>query len=57
MEEQKERWAIFVDGIKLPGFRTEAEAQSEIDTEPEFNGKKAIPVQLSGKPHEVYCLE
>ncbi len=43
-----ERWAIHVDGIKLPGYRSYEEAQAAINADPDLKSSGAVPVQLLG---------
>jgi hypothetical protein len=42
----EERWAIHVDGIKLPGYGSYEEAQARIDADPALKSKGAVAVQL-----------
>ncbi len=44
----EERWAIHVDGIKLPGYGSYEEAQARIDADPNLKSKGAVAVQLVG---------
>jgi hypothetical protein len=46
----EERWAIHVDGIKLPGYNSYEEAQTRIDTDPDLKSRGAVAVQLMGAP-------
>ncbi len=43
-----QRWAIHVDGIKLPGYRSYEEAQAAINADPDLKSRGAVPVQLLG---------
>lgn len=47
----KERWAIHVDGIKLPGYDSYEEAQAKIDADPDLKSRGAVAVQLVGAPN------
>ena len=47
--DDKERRAIKVHGIQMPGFLTEGEAKTFIDNDKSFKGTDAKPVRLSGK--------
>ncbi len=44
----EERWAIHVDGIKLPGYHSYEEAKAAIDADPDLKSSGAVPVQLLG---------
>ena len=44
----EERWAIHVDGIKLPGYDSYEEAQAKIDADPDLKSRGAVVVQLIG---------
>ena len=47
----EERWAIHVDGIKLPGYNSYEEAQAKIDADPDLKSRGAVVVQLVGAPN------
>jgi hypothetical protein len=58
MEEQlihQEKWAILVDGIHMPGFNSQAEAQGFIDRDPDLKKKGALAVPL-GKSEESWPI-
>ena len=46
-----ERWAIHVDGIKLPGYDSYEEAQAKIDMNPDLKSRGAVAVQLIEAPN------
>jgi hypothetical protein len=46
----EERWAIHVDGIKLPGYNSYEEAQARINADPNLKTRGAVAVQLVGAP-------
>ncbi|MFH1427543.1 MAG: hypothetical protein ABIG60_03375 [Patescibacteria group bacterium] len=46
---EEERAGIIVDGILIPGFKTEEEAREAIAKNPELQKKKAIATQIWDK--------
>lgn len=48
MTKEKERWGIHVDGIKMPGFNSEEEANKY--KENKLKGKDAVVFQYQPRP-------
>jgi len=47
MTESTGRFAIFVDGINMPGFNSLEEAQAHIDKDPKLQKKGAVATGLT----------
>ncbi|MFH0819611.1 MAG: hypothetical protein V1892_01120 [bacterium] len=56
MSEKKERWGIAVDGIKMPGFNSEKEANDYIN-EKNLSKKGAIAFRYADPTEEQPCCQ